>query len=126
MLLSAALGVIAQEPLKHTKDSLETVKENLKSGKAVILDVREKDEWDAGHLKAARLTPLSKLKTQPGLDELLKTLPRDKVIYTHCRRGVRALACGEILKKNGFDVRPLKAGYEELTKAGFEKAEAKE
>jgi phage shock protein E len=122
---TAALSVVAQEPLKHTKDTLDTAKENLKSGKAVLLDVREQDEWDAGHLKAARLVPQSKLKVQTELDELLKTLPKDKVIYTHCRAGKRALVCGEILKKHGFDVRPLKAGYKELIEAGFEKAEKK-
>ena len=60
-----------------------------------------------------------------SLAELLKTLPRDKIIYTHCRGGNRALACGAILKKHGFDVRPLKTGYQGLVEAGFEKAEEK-
>src|SRR5262245_52987149 len=84
-LLLCCAALAAQEPLKHTKDSLETVKAEVKAGKAVLLDVREKDEWDAGHLRAARLAPQSKLNTQVGLDELLRTLPKDKVIYTHCR-----------------------------------------
>jgi phage shock protein E len=125
VLLSATLAVVAQEPLKHTQDSLDTVKENLKAGKAVLLDVREQNEWDAGHLKAARLVPQSKLKMESDLADLLKTLPKDKVIYTHCRAGGRALTCGEILKKRGFDVRPLKAGYNDLVQAGFEKAKEK-
>ena len=124
-VLLLSLAVVAQEPLKHTKDSLDTVKESLKAGKAVLLDVREQKEWDAGHLKAARLVPSSKLKMETGLEELLKTLPKDKVIYTHCRGGNRALVCGEILKKHGFDVRPLKTGYKELEEAGFEKAQEK-
>jgi rhodanese-related sulfurtransferase len=116
------MAVVAQEPLKHTQDSLDTVKDNLKAGKAVLLDVREQKEWDVGHLKAAQLVPQSKLKMELTLAELLKTLPKDKVIYTHCRGGNRALACGEILKKHGFDVRPLKTGYQDLADAGFEKA----
>ena len=124
-LLCATLTVVAQEPLQHTKDSLDTVKENLKAGKAVLLDVREQKEWDAGHLKAARLVPQSKLKMETELAELIKTLSKDKVIYTHCRGGNRALSCGEILKKHGFDVRPLKVGYEKLVEAGFEKAAEK-
>jgi rhodanese-related sulfurtransferase len=125
VLLSVTLTVAAQEPLKHTKDSLDTVKDNLKAGKAVLLDVREQKETDAGHLKAAQLVPQSKLKAESGLDDLLKTLPKDKIIYTHCRGGNRALSCGEILKKHGFDVRPLKTGYNGLVEAGFEKAEKK-
>ena len=43
-------------------------------------------------------------------------------MYTHCVMGVRALAAAKILQKLGYNVRPLKAGYEDLVKAGFEKA----
>jgi rhodanese-related sulfurtransferase len=114
---------VADEPLTHTKDSFATVKENVKAGKAVIVDVREQDEWDAGHLKGAILIPQSKLKVEAEAAELAKKLDKSKVIYTHCRAGRRAVVCGEILKKQGFDVRPLKAGYEELVKEGFEKAD---
>src|SRR5262245_24113464 len=125
LFLSGTLLCSSQEPLNQPTASLDTVKENVKAGKAVLIDVREQKEWDAGHLKAARLIPQSKLKTEDSLADLLKTLPKDKVIYTHCRAGTRALNCGEILKKHGFDVRPLKAGYKDLVNAGFEKAEDK-
>jgi rhodanese-related sulfurtransferase len=132
LLYSAALSLFtagrllfAQEALTHTKDSLDAVKDNLKSGKALIVDVREQNEWDNGHLKGAILVPQSKLKAEGQLTELLKVLPKDKIIYTHCRAGGRALACGDILKKQGYDVRPLKPGFDDLLKAGFEKSEAK-
>ena len=118
-----AFGIIRLamgQDLTHTKDSLETVKSNFKEGKAVIVDVREQGEWDAGHLKGAMLMPMSKLKKEDQAAEMLKALPKDKIVYTHCKAGKRALACGEILKKQGFDVRPLRPGYEELLKAGFE------
>jgi phage shock protein E len=120
-LLLAALAT-AQEAT-HTKDTLADVKKNVDSGKAIIVDVREQNEWDAGHLKGAILMPRSKLQVDAELAGLLKQLPKDKVIYTHCRAGGRALACGEILKKCGYDVRPLKPGYDDLIQAGFEKAE---
>src|SRR5262249_49273865 len=91
-LLLFSLTVVAHKPGKHTKDSLDTVKKNLKAGKAVLLDVREQEEWDEGHLSASRLVPQSKLKMETSLDELLKTLPKDKIVYTHCHAGRRALA----------------------------------
>jgi rhodanese-related sulfurtransferase len=120
--LVAAHAAFGQETITHTKDSLDTVKENVKSGQALIVDVREQSEWDAGHLQGATLLPQSKLKVAAELAALVKMLPKDKIIYTHCRAGGRALACGDILKQQGFDVRPLKPGYQVLIDAGFERA----
>lgn len=111
----------AEEPT-HTKDTLETVKKNIKDGKAVLVDVREQKEWDEGHIAGAVLMPKSKLDVEKEAAALVQKLDKAKIIYTHCKAGKRALACGEILKKQGFDVRPLKSGYEDLVKAGFEKA----
>ena len=123
LALSASVATFADEPFTHTKDTLDTVKENVKAGKAVIVDVREQTEWDEAHLKAAIHVPKSKLDVPTEVEALLKKVPKDKVIYTHCRAGRRALACGEILKKHGYDVRPLKPGTQELLEAGLEKAE---
>lgn len=120
--LNAARG---EEPLAHTKETLPEVKKNVAEGKAVIVDVREQSEWDAGHLKGAILLPQSKLRAPSELSTLLQKLPKDKVIYTHCGAGRRALACGEILKQHGYDVRPLKPGFRELVEAGFETADEK-
>lgn len=114
-------GALAAEPLTHTQDSLDTVKKNVEAGKAVIVDVREQKEWDEAHVKGAILMPKSKLVVEAELAKLLKQLPKDKVIYTHCKAGGRALACGEILKKHGYDVRPLKPGTRQLLDAGFER-----
>ena len=121
-LFTSGRALLAQDATTHTKDSLGTVKDNVKSGKALIVDVREQREWDAGHLKGAILLPQSKLNKDEQLPELLKLLPKDKIIYTHCKAGGRALTCGDILKQHGYDVRPLKPGYDDLLKAGFEKA----
>ena len=46
---------------EHTKDSLETVKKNQEAKKAILVDVREKKEWDDGHLRDAVLLPLSEI-----------------------------------------------------------------
>jgi rhodanese-related sulfurtransferase len=120
----AVLLVLARRGLadEHTKDSLDTVKGSLKDKKAVLVDVREQKEWDAGHLKDAVLVPLSKLNGTDA-EAAIKGLPKDKVIYLHCARGSRCLKAAKILKDQGYDARPLAAGYEALLKEGFPKSD---
>jgi len=119
--LAFSVSSFAQE-LTHTKDTLKIVKENLKAAKAVIVDVREQEEWDAGHLAGAVHLSMSDLQDDAKLAELVKKLDKKKIIYTHCKAGGRALTCGALLKEKGFDVRPLKAGYQQLIEGGFEKS----
>lgn len=109
----------------HTKDTPEEIKKALADGKAVLLDVREKDEWDDGHLKDAKFLPLSSLKSGAKAEDVAKVAPKDKIIYCHCGSGIRSLKAADELKKLGYDVRPLKPGYKDLLKAGFEQAEKK-
>ena len=126
------LALIAISPMvaagEHTKDSLDKVKENLASKKAVLVDVREAKEWDKGHLVGAQKLSLSDLKrasTDATVQaEVAKQLPKDRIVYCHCAKGVRALMAGDILEKMGYDVRPLAAGYDDLRAAGFAAAPA--
>jgi peroxiredoxin/rhodanese-related sulfurtransferase len=115
------------QPGKHTKDSLEKVQKLLKENKAIILDVREKSEWNAGHLKGAKLVPLSELRKNAGDKEYAKKLgkkvSKNKIIYCHCRSGGRVIPASKILYGLGYDIRPLKFGYSNLRKAGFPKSE---
>lgn len=108
---------------EHTNDSPDKVKKAVTEDKAVLIDVRERREWDAGHLKEAKLVPLSLLDGQAKPDELEKLLPKNKVIYLHCKSGGRCLLAADLLEKQGYEVRPLKEGYEDLLKNGFEKDE---
>jgi rhodanese-related sulfurtransferase len=105
-----------------TNDPLPTVQENLATHKAVLVDVREPAEWKAGHIQGAISLPLSSLKKGVDTNALEHQLPKDKIVYTHCVMGVRAVAAAKILEKLGYNVRPLKDGYEDFVKAGFEKA----
>lgn len=107
----------------HTKDTPETVKQNLKAEKAQLIDVREESEWKSGHLKVAELLPLSTLSEKPEKEQLEKVLKEKKIVYLHCASGFRCLKAAEILTQHGYDVRPLKQGYDDLLEAGFEKAE---
>lgn len=124
ILLSGLLLVGATLPASlfaadHTKDMTDTVKKAVADGKAVLLDVREKSEWDDGHLKDAKLLPLSALQAGAKAEDVAKIAPKDKIVYLHCGSGVRCLKAADALKKLGYDVRPLKPGYMDLLKAGF-------
>lgn len=108
----------AQSP-QYTQDSLKTVRQKLDAQEAILLDVRSKEEWDAGHLKEAQLLPLVELQDDLSAEQVRARLPEGKIIYAHCARGPRALAAQEMLKSLGYDVRALNLGYEQLKKAGF-------
>jgi rhodanese-related sulfurtransferase len=76
----------------------------LLDGDAVLLDVRQENEWVAGHAPMASLIPLAELADQ--LDEL----PRDHLIICACRSGGRSLRAATYLQENGFDVANLTGG----------------
>lgn len=109
----------------HIVDSIDLVKKRLKAKEAVLIDVREVAEWSQGHLKDAKLVPMSVVRKDKLTDEMKKALPKDKPIYCHCKSGGRVLVVAKILREKGYDVRPLRSGYSKLLEAGFEKAEAK-
>lgn len=118
-LTGMGCGTVSGLAAEHTKDSLDTVKKAVANNKAVLLDVREKAEWDDGHLRDSKFLALSVLRRGVKADELVRVLPKEKVIYCHCASGRRCLRAADILKKHGYDVRPLKSGYKDLLKAGF-------
>jgi phage shock protein E len=122
MFLALPCFAAAQE-IDFTEDSLELVQRRLAEKKAVLLDVREKDEWESGRLRDALHLPVSSLEKGVAKEKLEKLLPADKPIYIHCVSGRRALKSAGILKKRGYDVRPLEAGYDDLLEAGFPGAE---
>ncbi len=54
------------------------LEELMKQGKVVVVDVRNKDMYDRGHIRGAKLIPLNEV------GERTKELPRDKKIVTYC------------------------------------------
>lgn len=61
---------------------------------AVLVDVRETDEFASGHISGAINEPLS---TITGT-----TLPKDKPLFLYCLRGSRSRRAVGILKKMGY------------------------
>jgi rhodanese-related sulfurtransferase len=70
---------------------------------ALILDVRNRDEGNAGMIKGAKLIPDEEI-----LDRLAE-IPKDKLIVTHCANGVRAEMTYHKLKEKGYSVKFLNA-----------------
>jgi rhodanese-related sulfurtransferase len=120
--LCAAMSLAASAQ-EHTKDSLDMVKRSVDDKKAVLLDCREKSEWDAGHLKVARFLALSTISSKDKVEEFTKNLPKDQIIYVHCASGKRCVTAAGVLQKLGYDARPLKEGFKDLLKAGFTQAD---
>jgi phage shock protein E len=119
LLVLAAL----QDPVEHTKDSFESIKAAMAKKDAVLVDVREQSEWDDGHIDGALFLPLSWLREESKGskfgERLGEKLPAKKILYIHCRSGGRALTAAGLLRKQGYDARPLKAGFDDLRKGGF-------
>ena len=128
--LLVALQVGANRPsIEFSKDSLETVRKNIAARKAVLVDVRSKEEWSQGNIEGSIFLPVTSLRKH-SLDpeKLAKLLPKKKdkiILYTFCVVGMRAKQAGLILEQRGYNVRVLKSGYEQLVEAGFKKAKSK-
>ncbi len=96
--------------------SLAQVKEEIENGNAMLLDVREKHEWDLGYIEGAQHVPLSWLVKGNVPD-----IPKDKNIIVYCLVGIRSEQAGQLLKAAGFEnVVNMKAGYEEWLKYNSE------
>ena len=64
----------------------------------IILDVREQDEFDAGHIPGAILIPYTEIE-----DKADKMLPdKDKQILVYCRSGRRSKIAAEALVNLGY------------------------
>jgi len=92
---------------EHTQDSLETVKQNVASGKGVLVDVRDPIEWRNGHVVGAVALPMSQIERRKIAPEVLGTLPKDRILYTYCVVGMRSRQAADVLEKLGYQVRPL-------------------
>jgi NADPH-dependent 2,4-dienoyl-CoA reductase/sulfur reductase-like enzyme/rhodanese-related sulfurtransferase len=79
--------------------------ERLGASGALVVDVREPDEYAAGHVPDAVNVPLSQLRERHG------ELPRDRELWLCCVVGQRAYYATRFLSQLGFAVRNLSGGY---------------
>jgi rhodanese-related sulfurtransferase len=81
-----------------------------------VLDVREPDEYAAGHVQGALLMPLARTVEMA----LAAELPKDQPVYVFCRSGNRSLQAAQALVAAGYqDVRNVDGGILAWTAAGL-------
>ena len=85
---------------------------------ALLLDVREPEEWQAEHAPGAVLMPMGQVRQRQS------ELPRDRRIVVVCRSGGRSAATTESLRTWGFDAVNLAGGMCAWASAGLPTATA--
>ncbi len=72
------------------------------AGEAILIDVREPDEWASGVAAPARLLPLSDLRGGRRQWQAVLEKNRDKELIFYCRSGNRSGQAAALLAGEGF------------------------
>jgi len=111
----AKIACAVDEIRSLTSDEIKTILDGDKKGESLLLDVRQPEEYEAGHIPGATLIPLGELEARQG------ELDRNKKIIAYCRSGRRSMAAAIALCGLGFNgVQHLDGGildwsYETIT-----------
>jgi len=74
----------------------------------ILIDVREREEWEQGNIDGAQHWPLSQI-----IEGHMPALPKETPIILHCQKGIRSLQAATLLQARGFkDVYSMSGGYE--------------
>jgi rhodanese-related sulfurtransferase len=79
---------------------------------AWLLDVREDDEWAAGHAPGARHIPLGQLSGRAA------EVPQDQTVYVICRSGHRSGRAAQALAGAGWEAVNVAGGMQDWAAAG--------
>ena len=80
---------------------------------ALVLDVREADEWTVGHVADSTWIPMTAIPARYG------ELPTDRPMVVVCRVGSRSGRVAEALRGAGYDAVNLAGGLEAWHAAGL-------
>ena len=110
--------LVAEAKAETEQAGVEEVHDASERGEDVtVLDVREPDEWEAGHVPGAKLLPRGLLEYKAA-DELPD---RDARIVVHCGLGGRGALAAKSLKEMGYtNVANMDGGIEAWREKGYE------
>jgi rhodanese-related sulfurtransferase/predicted transcriptional regulator len=102
------------------RDELEAIDRTelaarLRRGDLILLDVRPRSEFRAGHIRGARSVPIGELR------RTLRTLPKDTEIVAYCRGPYCVYADDAVreLRRRGYRALRLEDGFPEWERAGL-------
>ncbi|KOV91887.1 sulfurtransferase [Streptomyces sp. NRRL B-3648] len=81
-----------------------------------LLDVREDDEWQAGHAEGALHIPISEFVARYG--ELTEAAPQDGRVHVICRSGGRSAQVTTYLVQQGIDAVNVDGGMQHWQTTG--------
>jgi rhodanese-related sulfurtransferase len=114
--LSPYQKLVAEAKKNITEISPEDVAQKLQNAEAVVIDVREKDEYDEGHIPHA--INLSRGTIELDIEE--KVPDPNAMIICHCGGGGRSALAAESLQKMGYkNVRSMAGGLRAWKAAGL-------
>jgi len=108
---------LVAEAKKHVIEiSPQDAAAKLNSGEAVIVDVRDQDEWDEGHIPGAN--HMSRGTIELDIEE--KVPDPSAMIICHCGGGGRSALAAESLQKMGYkNVRSMAGGLKAWKAVGL-------
>ena len=110
-----------RELLQQTRSEISEIdanqaRERIESGEPVVVDVREQDEWDEGHIPGAVHVPRGHLESR--IERLAPDPVRPVVVY--CSAGNRSAFAAKTLAELGYeDVVSLAGGFTDWKRNGF-------
>ena len=120
MVVALLIPAFAFAEIKN--EDVAKVEELIKSGKYTVIDVRTKEEYDAGHIKGALNFDYYNDDFEEKIESQLKDKNKPYILY--CRSGMRSLYSAEILEELGYtNVTNMKGGFLAWQSAGKPVAE---